>query len=738
MIILFLGATKIEYSIKSIKEGLDQKFKLKIPINTVDSVLIRLKNEKLIDILGPKYKISEKFSNKDIFKLKNVHEYADSVFLCIKDELWALDVDAINGLLNIKFKIKIDRDVLQHILNHLVESEYIESTGRRHRLSAEGIKYYSEMSNRTKEIRDNLVPLLEDLRDYINRELQTNYKIEEVEDLLLSFIHKNIEPLADFLETSAIGDIKNYDINMEQERYLCEYVKDKIKNRDKEFYNQMKDLILGSTVSSLYNSEGLEIDNDKLKEVKIFLDTNILFYLLGYNFSEFTVPTSELYELMKRKGYRFYLFDFTLAEAERVLRNCISQFDKFFIPGIKVNSVCYYLKMKYKTLPRLQMLTNHLQDEINNKGIIIEPTNVDINNVSYSQAIRKSLEKYKEGQPPISQTHDLLAIDKIREIRNKLVFKMDESKAIFLTADQGLFNYNYLEMNHKESQTIPEVFVDRLLTNILWLIDPASYVSLESLIATCSRDVYIKRNVWDVICNRLEYLHDIKKIDLNDIFSIVYLDSMKSFFDDLKIQELQKIEKSKDKANLEKKQNKLLIKKIDNKLQEGIAKGGEQKEKLLIDIKEKTAENQELQDDLEVKNNLLNTFADQLRVAQMAEINKLRLDKSKKKEEERKRQNRLKTTSELLSISLIILVVAIPATYTLYLGHSKGDYTLFGIFVGIIAIIAFTDYIIDHIPGGSRYYWKNYWGPIEYKIYGLIRRNNFGLIITLPLYKNHF
>ena len=140
----------------------------------------------------------------------------------------------------------------------------------------------------------------------------------------------------------------------------------------------MKNLILGSTVLIFYNSDGFDLSDKKFNELNVFLDTNMLFYLLGYSFDEFTIPTKELFDLMKLKGFRFNIFDFTLEEAKRVISSCVKEFEKIYIPGAKINSICYYLRSRYDTTSQIQIIANHIEEDLKRFNISICRTNIDL------------------------------------------------------------------------------------------------------------------------------------------------------------------------------------------------------------------------------------------------------------------------------------------------------------------------------------------------------------------------
>jgi hypothetical protein len=731
--ILFMGTTNLEYSIKSIQQGLKERFNLRIPIRTIETVTTRLKNEQFINFEKARYSASDESAKKDTSKLNKINKYGLDIFLCIKEARLAMDIITIKNNFDKKNGTNIEFNELEFVLDRLAECDFLKTTGVRYKLTDEGNKYYLEIVKETKRVREGIEPLLEDIKNYLNKELKSNYDIKVVEQILLSFIHKNIEPLADFIETKVIEDIKKYkiDLGADQERILCEYVKERVNDHDSNFYNAMKDLILGSTISALYNSKDIEMDKDKLmdkerlKDIEIILDTNVLFYLLGYNFPEFCDPTLELYDLLRENGFKFCIFDITLKEADSVLRTCMGLFKRLYIPGVKVNSICYYLRMKYRTTSRIQILKNRLAEDIKNKGIIIKETGIILNKYRIPDSTRESIKKYKDGQPRLPQSHDIAAIDLIKDIRKEEVDSIAKSKAIFLTADQRLFDYNYLEMGHKENQTIPEVFVDRLLTNILWLMDPRSDVSLESLIATCSRDVFIKRNVWEIVCKRLEYLHDVKNVNYDDIFSIVYLDSIKSLIKDLKIEQIRKTNVESNKLTDNEAE---LLKELDDRLEKGLKAGLENKEKLKQVIREKSDDLHKTKEILNINRDILTNLLDQIKKISNQEFDKLLYYKAIQKENEKTKQDKLKKYSRTILLISIILLLFLPVALSYVIGIKENNYDLFNIAIGAIAVLSLFGFIYDRVSDNNIL--REYWDWLELKIYTIIRRNNMGLIIS--------
>lgn len=115
-----------------------------------------------------------------------------------------------------------------------------------------------------------------------------------------------------------------------------------------------------------------------------------------------------------------------------------------------------------------------------------------------------------------------MAIEKVEEIWGKPVRKIEDLKVFFLTSDVRLSRFNFIEMGHRENGTISEVILDRLLTNILWLKNPSTELPLKSIIAAYSRDLFIKRRIWDRFYEILQQLKQEEKVEDEKISTLFY------------------------------------------------------------------------------------------------------------------------------------------------------------------------------------------------------------------------
>lgn len=262
--------------------------------------------------------------------------------------------------------------------------------------------------------------------------------------------------------------------------------------------------------------------NKRLENIIIYLDTNILFDIMGLNYPEFTEPAEELFKMCKRNKLSLVVCDFTIFEAKNYLDYClIKRKTKIVKDKMKVGSRCYYLKEYTLTSDMIDIIQN-FENKVQKLGIKIEKTGIDLTNYKpKDNSITKTLDVYKSGQYSLSRNHDIAAIEFIKSLRAlKNYQRIEDSKAIFLTNDRYLSRSNY-ELDHKDG-TIPEVILDRSLTNIIWLNNPSIDIKIDKVIASCCRGLFINPKIWEHFLEIFNSLIDKKELEDKDLETLLY------------------------------------------------------------------------------------------------------------------------------------------------------------------------------------------------------------------------
>lgn len=377
-----------------------------------------------------------------------------------------------------------------------------------------------------KEVERRINALLKDIEQFF-AESNVSINLDQIRNLLFSFLCKNIEPLTEFINPSAASRgivVPRFEGN---ESLLLEYIKS-AEQQKPEHYKTLQDMVLGSIISVVLNAEEpskmTEIRTRKFKHCQIFLDTNFVFFITDLYNPEFNEPAKELLDLLKKYRFELKVFSFTVDEICRVINGYPRQAYRY-PTTMGVDTLYSSLKRKGWTKSDVIEFIGNIESILFEKGIQIEWKTKKVDPKTYiptNEELRNTIRKYKPSQDLFSQNHDIAAVEKIREFREKPVRNFEDSRVFFLTSDVRLSRFNSIEMGHKENSTICEVILDRLLANILWLKDPSIKPPLGTIVAAYSRDLFIKRRIWDRFYEVLQQLRQQEKAKDDNISMLFY------------------------------------------------------------------------------------------------------------------------------------------------------------------------------------------------------------------------
>lgn len=277
-----------------------------------------------------------------------------------------------------------------------------------------------------------------------------------------------------------------------------------------------------------------KVVSKKLGHCEVYLDSNLILPLLGLESDHIVGSARERIDLLKKYGFDIKAFSFTLEELHRVLTQVSVHLRKLpveLLPQVGLpRSIQEAWVVKGWRQQEITDFIENLDTYVHSTGITIEL--VPNKNLStyepFDEKLRGSLARYKD--PTVSTVssvnHDLAAIETIIEIRGKPITRIEDIKAFFLTQDIRLSKFNVLEMGHWDNFTVPEVFLDKLLADILWLKDPDTQPSLPSILEAYSRQLFVDIKVWDKFSDVVRELRKegkVKDQHLEEIFLGQYM-----------------------------------------------------------------------------------------------------------------------------------------------------------------------------------------------------------------------
>ena len=379
----------------------------------------------------------------------------------------------------------------------------------------------------------------------------TTLNQEQAQALISSFIEDNLDGVIDFVnpKKSSPDLPERARLSKHESATLVEFV-ESIHRDNPEEYARFTELVLGSVLASLLcsdtSSDIVEAESKEMKRGSIFFDTNITFSLLGFHSDESNLASQELLTLLKSLGFGLKIFDFTLEEIGRVMNGYITNQHKF-PSSFRVDHIYSVLRKKGWGTSDVRDFLSVLDEKVEELGIEIHSTNVNL--IDYkspkNEALRSRIAAGKrEDIRGLSTTHDLAAVDKIREIRKKPVRRIEDTDAFFLTSDFSLQKAVLFGLGHHDGGTLSEVILDRVLANILWLKNPNLSIPLSTIIATHSRDLLIDRRIWDKFYQVLTKLRTEGRVTDGQIENLFYHNNIENVLKEFKRGEADKVDES--------------------------------------------------------------------------------------------------------------------------------------------------------------------------------------------------
>jgi hypothetical protein len=435
----------------------------------------------------------------------------------------------MQGRLKESYDLEVPLHVLEVILTRAEGRKYLqhwtESPTRvtKYRLTSAGIDYSDKLET-DKEVERRINALLEDMRQFLEgKEVALN--VDRIRDSLLYFVEKNMIFLAECVAPSKTlaeptpQEFSGFD------KFLVEYI-ESAKRQKPDEYKTLENLFFGSIISVLLlvdkPEEITKIKDESFGHCQVFLDTNFVFSVLGLDMDVFNKPAEELFNLLKKYDFDLKVFGFTVDEICRVV-NSYPEESRRYPASIQVSTIYSSLKVKGWSSTDARQFIINIEQILQQKGITIEWfKDVDLAKYKPDEKLENVIKLYKPHQNSFSRNHDLAALAKTKELRKKTIRRIEDSGVLFLTSDVGLHKFDFIEEGHKQNATICETVLDRLMTNILWLKNPNSKLSLETIIAAHSRNLFVNRRIWDRFYEVLQELKNGGKIGDDDLATLFW------------------------------------------------------------------------------------------------------------------------------------------------------------------------------------------------------------------------
>lgn len=362
--------------------------------------------------------------------------------------------------------------------------------------------------------------LIEGFSQYIGKE---NLPVT-AEELISSFFARyDYEIMSGFISKIDDCDLNVYDY------FFSEYVK-QLEEKNSSLFNLVVKIAQGSLIKTAITSENLKYD--VLKDKILYLDTKIIFRLLGYYGNYYKIEYNNLITTLKKHGIKIYVSYYVLQEIENILRGCIRYIESADYQYEKASDVLrYFRSVKMTKLNIEEILINIERDLQAEFDIYIDNDNPITNsNIKFYEDYKKLKEtltsKYKYVNDEFSYVYpDGIETD-VKSVLlayikrgNNSITLIKNAPLFFVTTNATLIK-STMQYHHDEyGKTLSPIISDTLLGVICYTEDKAlNEYSRLRLLTYCSEFYKPTKNQRVEFMQQVEKQFTAGKITDNDVF----------------------------------------------------------------------------------------------------------------------------------------------------------------------------------------------------------------------------
>lgn len=248
---------------------------------------------------------------------------------------------------------------------------------------------------------------------------------------------------------------------------------------------------------ALFVSQPQEV---KYENLNIYLDSPMIFALLGMDSVERCEAYQELLNEIKKKGCNIQILDNNFEEVQGIIERASNWASSSAYDISKANKVAKYFHDSGKSRADMIEYSEGLEDLLNELGIVVKETSYDTLSNSFQEDEEKLFEmvskKFSEHNMSFSQEKeetircDVKSIIMIyRERKGKTFTRINTCTDLMLTINAALANVckNYEQTRGSTTGHIPACVSADLFGSILWLNSPLESVEYQKkkILADC-------------------------------------------------------------------------------------------------------------------------------------------------------------------------------------------------------------------------------------------------------------
>lgn len=394
--------------------------------------------------------------------------------------------------------------------------------------------------NKTTSLPDNFEKEIKDLIEGFTLYIGKENIPATAEELISSFFKRyDYEVMSGLITQINDQDLNAYDY------FFSSYIKELEKNNPKLFEFVIK-ISQGSLIKTAITSENLK--HDVLKDKIFYMDTKIIFRLLGYYGEYYQTEYKSLISILKKHGAKIYISCYVLMEIESILRGCVRYIESPDYQYEKASDVLRYFRSLKLTKIDIEIRLNTFERILKEEyGISIDRDDaITKSNIKYYEDYGRLKEiltsKYSYANDEFAYVYDNGIETDVKSVLlayikrgNNSITLIKNAPLFFVTTNAKLIKSTMQYHMDEYGKTLSPIISDTLLGVIIYNEDSAlnEYSKLK-LLAHCNEFYKPTAKQRQDFIKQVETQYAEGKINNNDVFLLKHYE----LIDDVLVRQL--------------------------------------------------------------------------------------------------------------------------------------------------------------------------------------------------------
>lgn len=323
------------------------------------------------------------------------------------------------------------------------------------------------------------------LTEYANEHQDVTWTSEQADDALLLFLSTDDWSVL-YATQDGAGSFVSTSATRSARYVVSSFVREVALSRP-ELIEAVETLAKGSMLANALFLPSPGAAQKKFRDTKVFLDTSVLIYFLGYGGEDRQAPHVELVRLLQHHGAELRVLPDTLEEVRRILNACAARIRYGRLHDAYGPTIEYFLSKNF-TSGDIELMIARFPEKLRAQQILEEdppPLTSSysgdnsgdrevpvVDEYALEQALQGAVGYVKRD----AMLHDVASISAILRLRRgRVVHEIETCRAIFLTTNTALARgaRDFCKSDGFAGE-VPPCITDFALGNLLWLKGPTA------------------------------------------------------------------------------------------------------------------------------------------------------------------------------------------------------------------------------------------------------------------------